>query len=282
MRSAVVTGASTGIGWGSAKILLKQGFRVFGSVRNRADADRLVGEFGSNFTPLIFDVTDEAAVAAGAKTVAEALGDRTLDGLVNNAGISVPGPMLTLPIADLRRQLEVNLVGQITVSQAFAPLLGTDFKRQGRKGGIVMVSSVGGRTALPFLGAYHASKFALEGISESLRRELMLFGIDVIVIAPGAVATAIWGKAGDLDPASYAATPYARALTRLREEMFRLGRDGLAPEVLGALIHRVLTEAHPKARYVITPTPIRNILMSWLPARWVDRLLAGQLGLRPS
>jgi len=280
MRSVLVTGASTGIGWGAAKVLIGRGFRVFGSVRKTADADRLTRELGPNFAPQIFDVTDQAAVAAAAETVAKALGHERLAGLVNNAGISVPGPMLMLPIAELRRQIETNLIGQIIVTQAFAPLLGTDPARRGDKGRIVMISSVGGRMAFPFLGAYHASKFAIEGISESLRRELMLFGIDVIVIAPGAVATAIWGKAEGLDLEPYAGTPYERPLRRLREEMFKLGRSGLAPEVLGEKVYQALTAPHPKAYYKITPNRLQDFLLSHLPARWVDGLLAAQLGLR--
>src|SRR5271165_6933260 len=180
MKSVLVTGASSGIGWGAAKVLVEQGFRVFANVRKPADADRLAAELGPRLTPLIFDITDEAGVAAAAKTVATALGEKTLDGLVNNAGISVPGPVLLLPIEELRHQMEVNLVGQIIVTQAFAPLLGVDPARQGPKGRIVMISSVGGRMAFPFNGAYHASKFAIEAISESLRRELMLFGVKVI------------------------------------------------------------------------------------------------------
>jgi NAD(P)-dependent dehydrogenase (short-subunit alcohol dehydrogenase family) len=281
MKSVLVTGASTGIGWGAAKVLIARSFRVFGSVRKTADADRLANEFGENFTPLIFDVTDEAAVAAASKTVAAALGNNTLAGVVNNAGISVPGPMLTLPIVDLRRQLDVNVIGQIIVTQAFAPLLGTDKARQGPKGRIVMISSVGGRLAYPFLGPYHASKFAIEGISASLRRELLLFGIDVIVVAPGSVATAIWSKAEAEDFTPYANTPYGPALRRLREAMLKLGRKGLKPEVLGAGIHRALTDARPKARYTITPDPVQDFLAAHLPARWVDRLMASQLGLRP-
>jgi NAD(P)-dependent dehydrogenase (short-subunit alcohol dehydrogenase family) len=176
--------------------------------------------------------------------------------------------------------LEVNLIGQIIVTQAFAPLLGTDKARRGDKGRIVMISSVGGRMAYPFLGAYHASKFGLEGISESLRRELMLFGIDVIVVAPGAVATEIWTKAEAEDVTSYLNSPYGPALRRLREEMFKLAGKGLTPEALGAVIHRALTELHPKARYQVTPSAVQDFVAAHLPPRWLDRLMAGQLALR--
>src|ERR1043166_9486463 len=204
MKTVVVTGASTGIGWGSAKVLIKKGFKVFGSVRKEADGERLKKDFGANFTPLLFDITDAAAVKRGAKQVAAALGNETLSGLVNNAGIAVPGPLLFLDIDELLHQLEVNVIGQMIVTQAFAPLLGAGPSRQGKRGRIVMISSVGGRNASPFVGPYNASKFALEGLSEALRRELMIYGIDVIVVAPGAVATPIWDKADTVDVVRYA------------------------------------------------------------------------------
>ena len=165
MKSVVVTGASTGIGWGCVKVLIDDGFRVFGGVRKEADADRLAKEFGANFTPLIFDVTAAAAVAAGAGKVQTALGGETLFGLVNNAGIGVPGALIDLEIDDFRRQIDVNLTGQFIVTQAFAPLIGVDRSLKGPPGRIVMISSLGGKTAFPFMGAYNASKFALEGLS---------------------------------------------------------------------------------------------------------------------
>src|SRR5580698_9562670 len=136
MRSVVVTGASTGIGWGCVKVLIQKGFRVFGSVRKQADADRLSKEFGANFTPLIFDITDAAAVKRGADQVAAALGNETLAGLVNNAGVAVPGPLLYLDVDEFRHQLEVNITGQLIVTQAFVPLLGAETSRSGDRGRI--------------------------------------------------------------------------------------------------------------------------------------------------
>jgi NAD(P)-dependent dehydrogenase (short-subunit alcohol dehydrogenase family) len=283
MKSVVVTGASTGIGWGCVKVLIAGGFRVFGSVRKQADADRLAREFGANFTPLIFDVTDEAAVADGAKQVEAALGEDTLFGLVNNAGIAVPGPLLDLKIDDFRRQIDVNLTGQLIVTQAFAPALGADPRRKGAPGRIVMISSVGGKNAMPFLGPYSASKFGLEGMSESLRRELMLFGIDVIIIGPGTVATPIWDKADAVDVAPFAATPYAPALLKIKDFMVSNGKKGLPPESLGEAVKNALTTTKPKTRYTITPTPLQNFMFNVLPKRMVDGMIAGRLGLkRPS
>ena len=207
MRTVVVTGVSTGIGWGCVRVLVANGFHVFGSVRKQTDADRLTKAFGEQFTPLIFDVTDEKAVSAAAREVATALAGETLFGLVNNAGIAMPGPLLYLKIDDFDPQIMVNLAGPLIVTQAFAPLLGADRSRKGTPGRIVMISSLGGKNASPFLGAYCASKFGLEGMSESLRRELMIFGIDVIVVAPGFVATPIWDKADAVDVAPFGNTP---------------------------------------------------------------------------
>lgn len=280
MKSVVVTGASTGIGWGCVKILIAGGFRVFGSVRKAADAERLRKEFGANFTPLIFDVTDTAAVAAGAKQVDAALGGETLFGLVNNAGIAVPGPLLLVPIDDFKHQIEVNLTGQLIVTQAFAPLLGTDRSRTGAPGRIVMISSVGGKNAMPFLGPYSASKFALEGLSESLRRELMLFGVDVIVVAPGAIATPIWEKADTIDIAPLADTPYAPALKKIKAFMVANGRKGLPPEAIGEVVQTALTVPKPKTRYSVAPNPLQQFMATTLPKRTVDNMIAGRLGLK--
>ena len=280
MKSVVVTGSSTGIGWGISKVLVSRGFRVFGSVRKPADGERLAKEFGPNFVPVQFDVTDEAAVAKGADEVAAALGGETLAGLVNNAGIAVAGPLLYLKVDEFRQQIEVNLTGQLIVTQAFAPLLGADRSRRGAPGRIVMISSVGGKNANPFMGPYNASKFGLEGLSESLRRELMIFGIDVIVVAPGAVATPIWDKADSVDVTQYANTPYAKPLAALKEMMLALGRNGFAPERLGEAVYVALTAARPKTRYTVTPQPLQNAMMLTLPKRLVDSLIAGQLGLK--
>ncbi len=280
MKSVVVTGASTGIGWGCVKVLAAGGFHVFGSVRKQADADRLSKEFGVAFTPLLFDVTDEAAVARGAAQVEAALGGDTLFGLVNNAGIAVPGPLLYLKIDEFKHQIAVNLTGQLIVTQAFAPLLGADRSRKGAPGRIVMISSVGGKNASPFIGPYAASKFALEGLSESLRRELMLFGIDVVIVAPGAVATPIWDKADAIDVSQYANTPYAAALNKVKDFMISNGRKGFAPEKLGEVVKTALTTAKPKTRYTVTPDPLQNLIVNTLPKRMVDGIIARRVGLK--
>lgn len=281
MRSVVITGASTGIGWATAKLLLDRGFRVFGSVRKPADAERLKTEFGANFTPLLFDVTDEAAVLAAAREVRGVLGGETLAGLVNNAGIAVAGPVLELAADEFRRQMDVNVIGPIIATQAFGPLLGSDPSLKGPKGRIVMISSVAGKSGNPLTAAYAASKHAIEGLSESLRREMMLFGIDVIIVAPGPVKTPIWSKAEEVDISAYRNSPYLPALEGAREFTKHFSEIGLPAERIAQTIAGALTSANPRVRYQITPDPMRHLITGMLPKRMVDRIIARRLGLMP-
>jgi hypothetical protein len=280
-KSVVVTGASTGIGWGTAKVLVANGFKVFGSVRNAEDGARLAAELGPPFTPLIFDVTDRQAIAVGAAKVADGLGGETLSGLVNNAGVAIAGLLIYMTPEEISRQLAINVQGQLNVTQAFLPLLGTDSFRTGGPGRIVMISSVGGTSATPFMGAYNTSKFALEGMSEALRRELMLFGIDVLVVAPGPIRTPIWTKSKVLDDPRYTEGPYAKVLDKLKLLMKEAVDSGLEPEVVGEVVLAVLTDARPKVRTVVTPTPVQHFLQNYLPKRFVDRMMAKMLDLKP-
>lgn len=281
MRSVVVTGASTGIGWAIAKFLIGRGYRVFGSVRKQADADRLNSEFGANFTPVLFDVTDEAAVRAAARQVREALGGETLAGLVNNAGIAVAGPVLELSADEFHRQMDINVIGPVIATQAFGPLLGADPSLKGPKGRIVMISSVAGKNGNPLSAPYCASKHAIEGLSESLRRELMLFGIDVIIVAPGAVKTPIWSKAEQIDLSVYQNSPYLPALNKMMAYMMKLGETGLPAERIAEVVFEALTAAKPRVRYQISPDRMRHFMMATLPKRAVDRIIAKRLGLLP-
>ncbi len=278
-KSVVLTGVSTGIGLWTTKVLLARGFRVFGSVRRPADADRLQRELGQGFVPLLMDVTDAAAVRHAAGQVGSLLGGENLAGLVNNAGVVVSGPLLYQRPSEYRRQLEVNLVAPLVVTQAFAPLLGTDAKRSGPPGRIVMISSTSARVALPFLGAYTASKAGLEGMSDSLRRELLLFGIDLVIIEPGAVVTAVWDKGEQEDLSEFQSTPYWHALKRFRSFLVAEGRKGLAPEHVGEAVHAALTTPKPKPRYTLVRQRFKNwTLPRLLPTRMLDAGLAKQLG----
>ncbi len=281
MESVVITGVSTGIGWGAAKVLVQEGIRVFGSVRKVKDAERLSAEFGDGFTPLLFDVTDESAVREAAKQVREHLNGETLFGLVNNVGIGTFEPLMHQPVDEFRLQLNVNLVGPLIVTQAFLPMLGADRSFRGNPGRIINISSIAGKMAAPFLGAYAASKHGLEGFSESLRRELMVYGIDVIVIGPGAVATSIWDKAETTNLSDYNNTEYAGALEKFGEYIIPAGRKSYPPERLGEVIWQALTSPNPHVRYPVVPQHLSNWLIPMaLPKRVVDQLIAKRFGLR--
>jgi NAD(P)-dependent dehydrogenase (short-subunit alcohol dehydrogenase family) len=281
-KDVVVTGVSTGIGWGTTKVLVSKGFRVFGSVRKQADADRLQKEFGDGFVPLMLDITDADAVHQAAQKVGSMIGDRNLVGLVNNAGIVVSGPLLYLRPSEYRRQLEVNMISPLVVIQAFAPLLGTDKERQGPAGRIVNISSTGAKVAIPLIGAYGSSKAGLEGMSDALRRELMLFGIDVVIIEPGTVNTAMYDKGEKEDLSEFKQTEYWGAVQNLQKfTVAEAHNNGLSPERLGEAVHVALSTAKPKARYAVVPQRFKNwTLPRLLPVRMLDTQLAKMLGLR--
>ncbi len=281
MKSVVVTGVSTGIGNAAARVLAKKGFRVFGSVRKEEDAAALKKDLGERFVPLVFDVTDEAGIARAAAQVRDALKGEKLAGLVNNAGIAVSGPLIDLDPDEFRKQMEVNVTGPFLVTQAFAPLLGTDRALKGEPGRIVNISSVAGIRAMPFLGPYAASKFALEGFSEALRRELMMFGIDVVVIGPGPVKTAIWDKAEEIDISRYANSPYRPIMENFQKVFVGQGREGLPAEKLGQLILKALTTPNPKVRYsAVKGRLAEKLVMNFASKRTLDKMIAGMLGLK--
>src|SRR6202522_4388942 len=280
-KDVVVPGVSTGIGWGTTKVLVSKGFRVFGSVRKQADADRLLTEFGKGFVPLMMDITDADAVHQAAQKVGSMIGDRNLVGLVNNAGIVVSGPLLYLRPSEYRRQLDVNMVSPLVVIQAFAPLLGTDKKRRGPAGRVVNISSTTAKVAIPLLGAYSSSKSGLEGMLDSLRRELMLFGIDVVIIEPGTVNTAMYDKGEKEDLSDFKQTEYWEAVQKFQKFIVTEARNnGLSPERLGEAVHVALSTAKPKARYAVIPQRFKNwTLPRLLPARMLDAAVAKQMKL---
>jgi hypothetical protein len=281
-KSAVVTGVSTGIGRAIAKSLTDAGWRVFGSVRKEKDAAEAAAALGANFTPLLFDVTDEAAITRGAAEVKTALKGETLGALVNNAGIAVGGPVAYLNMDDLKRQIDINVFGPVRAVKAFAPLLGADRAMKGPPGRIVNMSSVAGKIASPFMSPYAMSKHALEAMSESLRREMTAHGIDVVIVGPGAIRTPIWAKADELDFEQYRNTEYFDDLERMKGMMQSFGEQGLEAEEVGALVLDILTSPKPKTRYAI----LKNKFAMWtlpnlLPKRMVDKFVARRFGLKP-
>jgi NAD(P)-dependent dehydrogenase (short-subunit alcohol dehydrogenase family) len=278
-KDVVVTGVSSGIGWATTKVLAAKGFRVFGSVRSQADADRMQRQIGNGFVPLIMDITDANAVHEAAQKVGSMIGAGNLVGLVNNAGIVVSGPLLYLRPSEYRRQLEVNMISPLVVIQAFAPFLGTDDKRQGPPGRIVNITSTGAKVPIPLLGAYSASKSGLEGMSDVLRLELMLFGIDLVMIEPGFVNTAMYDKGEKEDLSEFKETAYWQAVQNFQKFIVTEGRKGFSPERLGEAVYVALSAVKPKARYAVVKQRFKNwTLPRLLPARMLDAILAKQLG----
>ena len=276
----LVTGASTGIGRAIADCLVQQGHFVFASVRKSVDGEEINAVYGDNGLAVYFDVSDQKAIDAAALVIGERLGKRTLAGLVNNAGVALPGPALLQPMSEVEQVLDINFMGMVRCCRTFAPLLGADETRTGDKGRIVSITSVSGKFGYPFTAAYVASKHAVEGYSESLRRELMLIGIDVIVVGPGAVKTPIWQKGAAAGAEKYAGTIWAAPLVKLNQSLAAMDAEGLDANVIGAVVAHALTTPKPKTRYA----PVPNKLVNWwlallLPKRMVDKVVAKNLGL---
>jgi NAD(P)-dependent dehydrogenase (short-subunit alcohol dehydrogenase family) len=277
--AVVITGASTGIGEACALELDRRGWRVFAGVRSQSATEKLRAKASARLAPVLIDVTDGASIAAAAKLVAEAVGDAGLAGLVNNAGIAIPGPLEALPIDAFRRQLEVNVTGHVAVTQAFLPLLR---KARGR---VVNISSLNGGLACPYLGAYSASKFALEAVTDVLRTELRHWGIEVSAVEPGPIDTPIWGKSVQIgDEMADRIAPemlalYEADLAIMRQAQIRLaGGAWPVSRVVDAVVH-ALTAKRPKTRYFLgwhARLPHKGMKM--LPDRvrdWIVRKLVG-------
>lgn len=278
-KTVLITGVSTGIGYEVARALVARGYQVFGSVRKQADAARVQSELGSDFTPLLLDVTDEAGIATAVATLQESISNRGLTALINNAGVAEPAPLLHMDLADFRKHLEINVTGVLAVSQACLPLLGAQKEWRHPPGRIINISSVSGRVAYPFMGAYAASKHALEGMSDSLRRELLLYGIDVILIEPGTVKTPIIGKFAE-QVGRYMNTDYGRFLAPLAATVEKREETALPVAKVVHVILKALESKNPKTRYPIPRKRLTGwLLPRWLPDRLFDRLVAQQLGI---
>ncbi len=278
MKSILITGVSTGIGKSSAELLCESGYHVFGSVRKIEDAEELSRRYDHRFTPLVFDVTDDDAVRKSLKTVEEKL-TGPLIGLVNNAGIALGGPVLLLDTNVFRKQMEVNFLGVLSVTKTFLPLL-IESSQSGESPRIINISSISGRRSYPFVAPYCASKHALESLSDSLRRELLLYGVDVILIEPGPINTPIWDKTPPPEENIFIGSDYEPALKRFYNIFIKKGREGLPPLRVAELVKKGLESTRPKSRYVITRNKFLNfILPGILPDRWFDRLVGKTLGL---
>ena len=275
-QAVLVTGAGKGIGEATTERLAGLGMQVFAGVRSPADADRWRAHASGRVHPLRLEVTDDACIADATAELRAVLGAKSLIGVVNNAGIAVAGPLEFLPIRELRRQLDVNVIGQIAVTQAMLPLL-----RQSR-GRVINIGSIAGRSALPLTGAYAASKFALEALTDALRVELIPAGIDVIIIEPGVIATPIWDtslKLGDdllADMPPQAFEYYGRVIEAVKKRASR-GINGLPPSAVADVVVDALTARRPKTRYLVGRDARLRAVFQKLPDRMRDRIIARRL-----
>jgi NAD(P)-dependent dehydrogenase (short-subunit alcohol dehydrogenase family) len=274
MPTALVTGASTGIGRATALRLDANGWRVFAGVRREADAEELRAAAGPRLSPLILDITEQSQIDAAAAQ----LGESGLDGLVNNAGIGIPGPLETMPMDDFRRQVEVNLMGHVAVTKALAPAI-----RRAR-GRIVFVSSIGGRIAFPMNGAYHVAKFGIEAAGDVFRQELRPWGIGVSIVEPGSIATPIWERSDGeierlLERAPRTAELYGKQVEGIRRVSRKLGERGIPPERVAARIEHALSARRPRTRYLVgLDAKLQARAKVITPARVWDRLVGRMIG----
>ncbi len=276
--AVLVTGTSSGIGRATALLLDAEGYRVFAGVRKEADGRELSQACSDRLTPVTIDVTDAGHIESAREQLAEAVGDEGLVGLVNNAGVGGGGPIEFMPLDELRRTIEINLIGQVAVTQACIPLL------RRAKGTIVFIASIGGRVASPFMSPYNTSKFAIEALGESLRHELRPWEIDVTVVEPGSIDTEIWNKGNEqirerLDEMPEDARRlYGRQMTRFGEVLNETASRGIPAEKVAEVVHKAISSDNPKHRYLVgTDAKIGARLKGTLPDRTFSKLAARQM-----
>ena len=278
MRSVLVTGASTGIGRATALRLDSSGWQVFAGVRDPADAESLRGAASPRLVPVFLDVTEPAQIAAAAEQV-ERESENGLAGLVNNAGVAIPGPLETIPLEDFRRQLEVNLVAYVAVTQALLPQI------RRAEGRVVFLSSIGGRVAFPFGGPYHASKFGTEAIGDVFRQELRPWNLRVSIIEPGSIDTPIWERGQRKGEEIEAKAPrtsllYGAAIEKFRKVIEDTAERGIPPEKVAKAIAHALESPRPKSRYLVgLDAKLQARLKPLIPTPLFDRIVARQLNL---
>ena len=272
----LITGVSSGIGYDSTKYLIEQGYTVLGSVRKQADADRISGELGINYIPLIFDVTDKEQIKASRPKVEEVLGGDKLKAIINNAGIAQGGPIELLDDDKFRWQMEVNLFAVRNVTNIFVDLIKGDRETNTKGGKIIMISSISGYFNSPYNGAYWVSKHAVESLEEIYRRELYMYYIDVVSIQPGPIASKIWEKNIN-DCGEYDDTDYATMCRRADKVLQNGQKTALEARVISKTIERILNKK-TRRKIVINRNLFMTLLVTkWIPRRWMDRILYKQL-----
>jgi len=280
-KTILITGCSTGLGLGATRAFAARGYRVIATVRSEDDAKRLQTEGKGNIHPVICDVTREEHVAALPDHVRRITGDGILDGLINNAGIMIePGPVEFQKMKNIRAQFDVNVFGMMAVTIALLPLLGTADTTPRHAGRIINISSIEGKIASPFISTYTATKCAIEGFSSSLRRELRLFGIKVIIVGPGGIKSEMWRK-NPLDVAPLAGTAYEEPFRKLRELSKKMEGDAATADEVGNFLTRVFEAPRPKTRYAYSRKPLLDgTWPAMLPDLWYDAALGMLLGLK--
>ena len=276
MKYYLITGVSTGIGKDACEYLINKGNFVFGSVRKAADANALENKYPNKFKALIFDVTDDAAIANALTVVKQTIGNQGLAGLINNAGIAVFGPLKHLPLEEFKQQMDVNVYGVLRVTQTFLPLLGAEKDSPYPPGKIINISSVASLFTSPFVVPYCASKAVVEVISDGLRMELLPYGIDVVSIKPGPVKTPIWEKSKKPKP-QYDNTDYGKALKNTMKMVAKIESKAIDVQRISRLIYGILNGTKRKPHYVITANPWPMRIARMLPHRWVDGFIKKQL-----
>jgi NAD(P)-dependent dehydrogenase (short-subunit alcohol dehydrogenase family) len=270
-RAIVITGASSGIGYGLAHELIDRNYTIFGSVRKKEDAERLKVEFGEQFMPLLMDVTDMASVERAADLVRTHLKGKGLGGLINNSGISFLGPVEYLAIEKVEYNFNVNVLGIFRVTKAFLPLLGTTKEYSTRPGRILNISSISGKISAPYMASYTGTKHAVEGMSHCLRKELLPFGIDVVIIGPGQVQTPIWEK-DSLD--DFKETLYSSSMIKFFTYLANKGKKGMTLHECSRRMADIFEIEKPKTRYAVVQNKIQNwILPLLVPDRVADRFI---------
>ncbi len=276
MRYAVITGVSSGIGRATALKFLQEGFCVFGTIRKKTDADSLKQDYPTTFYPLVCDITNFKEVNKALKEVVKVVGDEGLDVLVNNAGVAMYGPMQCVKIEDLRTQFEINVFSTVNFTQKFLPLLGAT-KTAKKKGKLFVISSAAGIMTRPMLGPYSSSKHAIEAIFDAFRRELMLYGMQVVIIEPGPIKTDIWNKAKDKEN-PYADTDYKEIFDELNNAVDDIESNALPVEKVSNKIWEAYKSSNPKARYLIAPKKLQFLLAMYvLPAKRLDKIFYKQI-----
>ena len=274
-KFVLISGASTGIGYGAAKELIHRGYTVFGSVRKKEDGERVGSELGGRFVPLLFDVTDSRAINDAFNLTKEVLKDEGLGGVINNSGISVSGPVELLTVEEFQHNFDVNVFGVLRVIKTFLPLLGASSQITTSPGRILNISSVAGKFCAPYMAPYNGTKHALEGISNSLRLEMERYGIEVVIVGPGPVQTPIWDK-GTLD--RFKGTTYIDSLTKFFTKFVADGKKGMPLDECSRQIADIFEVERPKHRYAVVQSKFFNwALPRILPQKALDDYFRKQM-----